>query len=551
MSDADNKRNPVEELAAEFLQRCRQGENPSIEQYAERYPELADEIRQLFPTMLAMEDVKVRKEHVSGGGGTRRDRPERLGDFRIIREVGRGGMGVVYEAEQESLGRRVAIKVMRRTALLGEKDIRRFERESRVAAGLHHPNIVQVYGVGEEGAYLYYVMQLIQGVGLDEVIDRLGHEAADQEDIKSSVRTETFASDCHGAGGVGNKMPPPRGEGPADVERIGAVCSHLAGTSRWRAVASIGLQIAQALDYAHGEGAIHRDIKPANLLVDEDLTVWVADFGLAKATHTDDLTMTGDLAGTLRYMAPEQFRGKADFRTDIHALGLTLYELLAGRPAHPESDRTSLIQTIIHKEPDLLSNEIISTDGGEMTLKVSKEPRYIEFSGDVEAFERSLEAARYDNLRPVQITVRDINRRIGDDAVMPVTLKNAHGVPIEGTARVEAEGLSMEENRLEFTLGPAEQKIHDFTVSDRTGEGNGFPFSVRVDTDRGAASLEETVYVSVITRGTPQIDGNPAEWPELGAGGGHPQGGWIRLRACPAVFGAAHHRARGRAAGTD
>ena len=352
MSEAGEERNPVEELAAEFLQRCRQGENPSIEEYAERYPDQADEIRQLFPTMLAMEDFKARRQDSSGGGAGRPGRPERLGDFRIIREIGRGGMGVVYEAEQESLGRRVAIKVMRRTALLDEKDIRRFDREARVAAGLHHPNIVQVYGVGEDDAYLYYVMQLIDGVGLDEVIDSFGHKTPESEKVSRSVRTETFASDFHGKSIEGKEMPPASAGGRQDVGCIESVCSHLRGTSRWRAVASIGLQVAQALDYAHREGAIHRDIKPANLLADEELTVWVADFGLAKATHTDDLTMTGDLAGTLRYMAPEQFRGRADFRTDIHALGLTLYELLAGRPAHPQSDRTSLIQTIMHNEPE-------------------------------------------------------------------------------------------------------------------------------------------------------------------------------------------------------
>ena len=354
MSDSSNQRDPVEELAAEFLQRCRRGESPSIEQYAERHPEMAEEIRELFPAALAMEGLKDRHEQSPGTTAARRPgQPERLGDFRIIREIGRGGMGVVYEAEQESLGRRVAIKVLRRTALLDETDVKRFEREARVAAGLHHTNIVQVFGVGEQDDYLYYVMQLIRGVGLDEVIARLRRGKSGEEAVTSSVKTETFATESldlpeEAAG----SEPAPRVAPPHRDGQFDRICSALSGPSRWQEVASVGLQVARALDYAHGQGAIHRDIKPSNLLLDEERTVWVADFGLAKAPHSEDLTLTGDLAGTLRYMAPEQFRGRADFRTDIYALGLTLYELLAGQPAYANRDRTSLIHHIMHGEPE-------------------------------------------------------------------------------------------------------------------------------------------------------------------------------------------------------
>src|SRR5262249_33297705 len=151
----------------------RRGENPSIEEYVQKHPELADEIRDLFPTIRAMEKLKL--SQVGGTGpsnGRTGETPvaaklERLGDFRIIRAIGRGGMGFVYEAKQQSLDRRVALKVLPKQALLDEKKLPRFEREARTAARLHHTNIVPVFGVGEQDGLHYYVMQLIRGVGLD------------------------------------------------------------------------------------------------------------------------------------------------------------------------------------------------------------------------------------------------------------------------------------------------------------------------------------------------------------------------------------------------
>ena len=168
----DIDRDPVEELADEFLERYRRGEYPSVTEYAEEYPEQSDQIRRLFPTVAALEGFKIRKEQrqsdgrVSLGAG----KLERLGDFRIIRELGRGGMGIVYEAEQETLGRRVAVKVLPRQLLLDRKHLQRFQREAQLAAMLHHTNIVPVFGVGEHDGFHYYVMQLIHGIGLDEVL---------------------------------------------------------------------------------------------------------------------------------------------------------------------------------------------------------------------------------------------------------------------------------------------------------------------------------------------------------------------------------------------
>ena len=129
--------------------------------------------------------------------------------------------------------------------------------------------------------------------------------------------------------------------------------SHLSGTERSFAagVARIGVQVADALAYAHAQGILHRDIKPSNLLLDRNGNVWVADFGLAKAAGADDLTHTGDIVGTVRYMAPERFEGAGDARADLYALGLSLYELLALRPAFPERDRVNLMRTVTQDGP--------------------------------------------------------------------------------------------------------------------------------------------------------------------------------------------------------
>src|SRR5271165_3160120 len=178
MSTSSDQRNPVEALAEEFLDRKRQGEQPTLREYVDRYPELADDIRDLFPALLMMEDLGESSGGTSGSlaaenGAAVGIQLQRLGDYRILREIGRGGMGVVYEAEQESLGRRVALKVLAAGALLDPKQVRRFEREARAAARLHHTNIVPVFGVGNQDGHHYFVMQFIVGLGLDLVLEDL------------------------------------------------------------------------------------------------------------------------------------------------------------------------------------------------------------------------------------------------------------------------------------------------------------------------------------------------------------------------------------------
>jgi serine/threonine protein kinase/WD40 repeat protein len=407
MADAAPQDELVLDLAEEFLERYRKGERPSLREYIERHPDLAPEIREVFPAMAMLENIAVVDDSMADGAGARAASPlQQLGDFRIIREIGYGGMGTVYEAEQISLGRHVALKVLPHKALANEKTRKRFEREARAAAKLHHTNIVPVFGVGEHEGLPYYAMQFIQGLSMDLVLEELKRlkksggdlsqvaslpitgpqaYAAPRRDVsaadmaRSLLTGEFHASSSRSTEGERATDPPPDG---ARSDGSSVQGMHLASSTSlalssssiilpghsataraprarartyWHSVAHTGLQVADALDYAHKQGIIHRDIKPSNLLLDTRGTIWVTDFGLAKADDQQDLTHAGDVLGTLRYMPPEAFEGKADGRGDIYALGLTLYELLAFRPAFEEKDRNRLIKKVTTEEPARLN----------------------------------------------------------------------------------------------------------------------------------------------------------------------------------------------------
>jgi serine/threonine protein kinase/Tfp pilus assembly protein PilF len=367
MSESSSDVNPLDALAEEFTARHRAGEEPSLDEFIARRPDLADDIRDLFPGLVLMEGVRPERAD-STGPFAPGPAPalKRLGDFRILREVGRGGMGVVYEAEQESLGRHVALKVLPAHALLDPQRLRRFQREAKAAARLHHTNIVPVYGVGEQDGLHYYVMQFIQGQGLDQVLDELKalrrkrqgtaagpvkHTGA--ESAALSLLTGRFASGAADeASPVADAPGSPAAEAPGKAPESSGRSD--TGRAYWGSVARIGIQTAQALAYAAGQGTLHRDVKPSNLLLDAHGNLWVTDFGLAKAADSEDLTHTGDIVGTLRYMAPERFSGKGDLRSDLYSIGLTLYELLALRPAFEAPDRQQLVHQVLHAEPPRL-----------------------------------------------------------------------------------------------------------------------------------------------------------------------------------------------------
>jgi tetratricopeptide (TPR) repeat protein len=368
MDNPSVDRDPVEVLAAEFAERLRRGEVPSVTEYVSRHPDLSDEIRELFPTIAAMERMKTRRWSPGSGEATLdAPPPERLGDFRILRQIGRGGMGIVFEAEQESLRRPVAVKVMPKLSLLEPKHLKRFQREAQTAAKLHHSNIVPVFGVGHDDGFHYIVMQRIRGVGLDGVLARLAGEALDAQSqprrtpdagrlaaVARALIAEKFPHSAK-AGKTNNERndtkpladdtgPPVPPTLPHREPRVDNAGRWNTG-SFWHGIASIGIQAAEAMAYAHAQGVLHRDIKPANLLIDEPGVVWITDFGLAKATD-DEVSRTGDVVGTLRYMAPEQFRGECNTKSDIYSLGLTLYELATLKPAFDSSDPSTLMRKV-------------------------------------------------------------------------------------------------------------------------------------------------------------------------------------------------------------
>jgi WD40 repeat protein/serine/threonine protein kinase/tetratricopeptide (TPR) repeat protein len=382
MSASSADRNPVEQLAEEFAERQRRGEYPAISEYTAKYPQWAEQIRDLFPALALMEQLKPRSDATGAYDGAASlagdQKRERLGDYRILREVGRGGMGIVYEAEQESLGRRVALKVFPFHQLSGTNHLERFRREAKAAGRLHHTNIVPVFGVGESDGLHYYAMQFINGEGLDKVVEDLRRfrdqrgsqapgpvpETANRTGMVAQglltgrfALAEAGANEPNNAASVVAPAPPAGLVSPSptnDSTALSGSCSELSGRSDWeycRNVARIGLQVAEALAYAHKQGILHRDIKPSNLLLDMQGTVWVTDFGLAKAEGTEELTHTGDIVGTLRFMAPERFNGKSLPQSDVYGLGLTLYELLTLRPAFEDAHRARLIEQVMHQEP--------------------------------------------------------------------------------------------------------------------------------------------------------------------------------------------------------
>src|SRR5262249_51307898 len=285
---------------------------------------------------------------------------EPLGDFRIVRELGHGGMGIVYEAEQMSLGRRVALKVLPFAATLDSRHLQRFKNEALAAATLDHPHIVDVYGVGADRGVHYYAMRLIDGQTLAEVITQLRQMletgSGPVDSVSAVFSGATVAKATPPADGTQDYSPGPAVTGETSGPMPGAVATKRSDfkPEYYCSVAELGRCVAEALDHAHQHGVIHRDIKPSNLMLDARGKAWVTDFGLAHIEASSSLTLTGDLVGTVRYMSPEQALAKRvplDHRTDLYSLGVTLYELLTLAPAFSGNDRQELLRQIAFEEP--------------------------------------------------------------------------------------------------------------------------------------------------------------------------------------------------------
>jgi serine/threonine protein kinase len=296
----DSKIVPPPDSAAElasildrYMTALQAGRAPDRQELCADHPELAAQLDACLAGI----------EFIQRATGPATETPAILGEFRIIRELGRGGMGVVYEAEQTTLHRHVALKVLRLGAVADEDAMNRFRREAETVARLHHTNIVPIFAVGCERGVHYYAMQYIAGRSLADVL-------AESQRTGKSVSAE-------------------------DV-------------SRW------GMQAAEALAHAHQRGVIHRDIKPSNLLLDVDGVVWLTDFGLAKRMDEATPTVHGTLMGTPRYMSPEQaasLQQPVDRRTDLYSLGATLYELATARPLFASAQPHLVIAQILTEEP--------------------------------------------------------------------------------------------------------------------------------------------------------------------------------------------------------
>lgn len=317
----------LESIIHEFTTALRAGQHPTIQQYQDRYPYLADEIADVLSSISMIEQFKSASASTTGSR-QKLDSVSKLsqiGPYKILKEIGRGGMGVVFAAIHEALGRQVAIKVMPTPLMDGETHVQRFRREAQAAARLHHTNIVSVFEAGEGQGYHYYVMDFVDGESLNQVIDRL-------RSMNVGGALSNSAADLQPATTVNSS---------SSLEK-----------NRFRWAAKLAAQMADALSHAHSVGILHRDIKPSNMILDSKGRIWITDFGLAKDVSQETaLTRTGDVVGTPQYLPPESLELKYDVRSEIYGIGLVLYEMLALKPAYTGSSPAELIAAIASKSP--------------------------------------------------------------------------------------------------------------------------------------------------------------------------------------------------------
>lgn len=304
----------LSEAISRYLDSAEQGSPISEKALLEEYPEVSEALRGMFSSM---KFIGLASSGISAGLSEKMVR--RLGDYTIIREIGRGGMGVVYEAVQTSLNRRVALKTLPFASSLDATQLARFRHEALATAQLHHEHIVPVYSVGFEHGTHFYVMRQIEGDSLAELMK------SDRKD-----RASVFPFNAESVDSPGRSRP------------------------LYHQMAALILPVVEALEHAHRCGIVHRDLKPSNLLLDRSGKIWLTDFGLAMKAGTHDLTPPGEVVGTLRFMSPEQISGNrstVDHRSDVYSLGVTLYELLSGQPAYPQGDKAQLLRDVVETDP--------------------------------------------------------------------------------------------------------------------------------------------------------------------------------------------------------
>lgn len=330
-------RDSLEVLLSQFADEVRAGGMPAVEDYVTRYPHLANDIRELFPIVFSLERWKNDKEIEC----LRRNVPDAFdvqafGDYQVTRELGRGGMGVVFHAVHTRSRRPVAVKLLPwRYAADMPRWKERFHREAATIAALRHKNIVQVFSFGQHEGYYYYVMQYVDGVGLDQIINRLR---------KSS-------HPCRVADLIASSQPEAanrtNGSGSDESSRGELVLTR----DSWRGFARLGEQVALALAHAHQQDVLHNDVKPSNLLVKLNGQVIVTDFGIGRLSDDDAGVQDDAQVGTLRYTAPERLRGQVGAPCDVYALGITLYELVTQVTPFESINRADLLDRIQRETP--------------------------------------------------------------------------------------------------------------------------------------------------------------------------------------------------------
>lgn len=367
LAHASSTQKQLADILDEYLTSLEAGVAVDVDEFVSRYPEYESPLREYLESLNLLHGGTDEFHGASLMSGSTRTAKSgaavlrSLGDYEIIREIGRGGMGIVYEARQLSLDRHVALKVLPFAAVLDPKQVVRFQNEARAAAQLHHPNIVPIHGVGMDRGVHFYAMQFIDGQSLREVLDQL-HDTASLDSADQTQRTSTRPAFVTEASSLRTRRP----------------------SAYAQSVAQLGIQAADALHHAHECGVIHRDIKPSNLLLDGTGKLWIADFGLARCRTTAGLSQSGDVIGTLHYMSPEQARGESavsDPRSDVYSLGATLYELLTLCRAFNSDDSPTVLAQIISGEfkPPRALNTSIPTDIENVILKamaLAREDRY-------------------------------------------------------------------------------------------------------------------------------------------------------------------------------
>lgn len=375
-----------------YMELIEQGSPPDRKAFIANYPEIAESLEPYLDALLMVEN-RIAKDirglpasfqntqlssDVSGVDTALSLADSNLGDFKILKELGRGGMGIVYEAFQISLGRRVALKVLSLAGGLDPIRLQRFRNEAQAAAQLHHTHIVPVYAVGSDRGVHYYAMQLIEGKSLAHTIERVieqrssANNAPKQSNLKNthakSTNTQTGdsatapASNSNGqsSSSTRKKRDTPKVSPSSNTVDQLSLESTLASNNRservryFRNVARMMHQAALALEHAHQYGVVHRDIKPANLMLDPLGNIWITDFGLAQIQSDSNLTQTGDIIGTLRYMSPEQASGGSiviDHRTDVYSLGITFYELMTLQAAVKAGDYQNALRQVLEVDP--------------------------------------------------------------------------------------------------------------------------------------------------------------------------------------------------------